>query len=95
MEYQETDRIYRANGEIERVEPKNGKDYKLEELQTIVDGLIEISAPNENGFVMVMNEEGKFTKPINPRATQWYRTHIYKGDFICGDVLICKTERIK
>lgn len=29
-------KIYRANGDVETVEPKNGTDFQLEELQGIV-----------------------------------------------------------
>lgn len=34
-------KIYKANGEVLDIEPKNGTDFQLEELQAIVGGLID------------------------------------------------------
>lgn len=31
-------KIYRTNGDVENVEPKNGTDFRLEELSAIVGG---------------------------------------------------------
>lgn len=33
-------KIYKMNGEVLDIEPKNGQDFQLEELQTIVGGLM-------------------------------------------------------
>ena len=33
-------KIYRTNGDVENVEPKNGTDFQLEELSAIVGGYI-------------------------------------------------------
>lgn len=35
-------KIYKMNGEVLNVEPKNGTDFQLEELQAIVGGMIQI-----------------------------------------------------
>ena len=35
------EKIYKANGEVLDIEPKNGRDFQLKELQTIVGGLIK------------------------------------------------------
>ena len=34
-------KIYKSNGEIVDIEPKNGKDFQLKELNDIVGGYIE------------------------------------------------------
>ena len=95
MDYQEYDLIYRSSDEVERVAPKNGKEYKLEELQEIVGEWIQICEGND-GNILVIDEEGKLKgKDINERATQWYRTHVYCNDYIVGDALLCKKERVK
>lgn len=89
--------IYRASGDVENVEPKNGTDFSLEELQKIVDGLIEIKfLRDDEGRVMILNEEGKLRNLLyNERATTLYRKFVYEHDFIVGDVLICDKSQIK
>lgn len=89
--------IYRASGDVENVEPKNGTDFQLEELKSIVGGWIEIKfLSDDKGRVMVLNEEGKLRNlPYNERATMLYRKFVYEHDFIVGDVLICDKSQIK
>ena len=95
MDYQDYDIIYRANGEVERIAPKNDKDYKLEELQEIVGGNIEIIG-GRDGKMLVVDEEGKLKgKELNERATEWYIAHYRRNDYIVGDALLCKEDRIK
>ena len=58
-------KIYKMNGEVLDIEPKNGQDFQLEELQTIVGGLIQIIEINDTE-IMVINEEGKLENlPLN------------------------------
>lgn len=88
-------KIYKANGEVLDIEPKNGTDFQLEELQAIVGGFIQIIEINDTE-IMVMNEEGKLeTLPLNEKATAIYQSEVYAGDIIVGDVLICKTEEVQ
>lgn len=88
-------KIYKANGEVLDIEPKNGRDFQLEELQAIVGGLIQIIEINDTE-IMVINEEGKLENlPLNEQATAIYQKQVYEGDFIVGDVLICKDEEIR
>lgn len=87
-------KIYRANGDVEIVEPKNGRDFQLEELQGIVGGYIECLNLND-GRLLVCNEEGKLKDlDLNVRATELVRTNGY-NDWIVGDVLICNNNEIK
>lgn len=87
-------RIYYANGESKVVEPKNGNDFQLEELQAIVGGYIECLNLND-GRLLVCNEEGKLEGlPLNDAATDIVRANGY-NDWIVGDVLICKSEEVK
>lgn len=87
--------IYKANGEREAVSPKNGKDFKLEQLQKIVGGHIEISQISEDE-IMVSNEEGKLLGlPYNQDATYLYQNRFGAIDFIVGDVLVCKKNEVK
>ena len=90
--------ILRTNYTRSEVQPKNGTDFQLEELQTIVGGYIEILHSRGDDTIMVINEEGKIQGlPENVNATieallkgmiGWY-------DHIVGDVLVCKSEEVK
>lgn len=88
-------KIYKTNGEVLDIEPKNSKDFSLEELQAVVGGYIEI-AEMKGGEFMVINEEGKLKGlPFNEKATELYQKKVYQGDFIVGDVLVCKKNQVK
>lgn len=87
--------IYRASGDVENVEPKNGTDFQLEELQAIVGGLIDYQMTNDGNDLIVFNDEGKLMElPYNENATKIYQERVYEGDFLVGDVLICKNSEI-
>lgn len=46
--------------------------------------------------IMVINEEGKLENlPLNEQATAIYQKQVCEGDFIVGDVLICKNEEVR
>lgn len=86
--------IIKANGLMQYVEPKNGSNFQLEELQEIVGGYIEVIYLNGNGGrLMVCNEEGKLNRlPYNEKATELYG---HRRDYIVGDVLVCDNNQIK
>lgn len=81
--------IIKTNGEIHEVQPNNGADFQLDELQAIVKGYIEIIHLDDDE-IMVVNEEGKFTCGYNRHASAVAHLHraIPLNDFVCGDVLI-------
>lgn len=87
--------IIKTSGEVIEIEPKNGTDFQLEELQAIVSGYIEIySLANNN--IMVINEEGKIHHlGINHEATKLFHECYGGWDVIVGDVLICKSDEVK
>ncbi len=87
-------RVLYVDGSEEFIEPKNGTDFSLEELKTIVDGYIQIVWLKDER-IMVVNEEGKIHRlPLNVRATC-----IVNGegiaDTIVGNVLVCHTSMVK
>ena len=90
-------RIIKTNGEIIPVEPKNGTDFQLDELQQIVGGYVQLfPLANEAGEVMVMNEDGKIEGlPTNPKATELAAKRLFQGDYIVGDVLVCTNKQIR
>ena len=80
--------IFKTNGTKVKTSPK-GKYYTLEELQTIVGGLIQIIHVGD--YDMVIDDEGKLKgKHINIVATAIARKSgaISPYDFIVGDALI-------
>ena len=82
----------------ERVYPKNGTDFKLDEAQSLVDGNIEvIDIRDGSDFIMIINDDGKFTKEPNLVATSIARKtkSIFPNDYICGDVVLCHTSMLK
>lgn len=88
-------KIYKTDGTITTVEPKNGTDYSLEELQEIVGGYIEVLPLNEDE-IMVLNEEGKILGlDLNDNATELISEAGMWDDFIVGDVLVCKTDEVR
>jgi hypothetical protein len=86
-----------SHDEVIEVTPKNGKDFKWEELHEFVDGYIEIVPLGDSDLVIVVNEEGKLNGlPINNKATEVWRIHWpTSSDFIVGNALICKRTMIK
>lgn len=79
----------KTSGETIEVQPKNGTDYSLEELQGFVGGYIEIVYLN-NDRIMVVNEEGIIENlPFNEKASNIVR------QLIAGDVLVCKSDEVK
>lgn len=88
--------IIKTNGEIQKVQPKNGTDFQLDELQAIVGGLIQIVRLDDEE-IMVVNEEGKFLCEWNGAATTLAKMcrAIPANDYISGNVLVCDTNQIK
>lgn len=88
--------IITVDGLVRDARPSNGGSFNLKECQQVVDGYIEIVNLKPD-MVMVINEEGKFTKAPNSVATMIARAHnaIFPNDYIAGNCLICKNEEVK
>lgn len=87
-------KIYRVSGDVETVEPKNGTDFQLDELSSIVGGYIEVLYLDDKE-ILVCDEEGKLKGYLlNVRATDIVRSYGI-SDYIVGDVLICDNNEIK
>lgn len=95
MLFDDMAKIYKMNGAVLNIEPKNGSDFSLEELKEIVRGYIEI-LPLDDDEIMVLNEDGKCKNlAINAMATYRLQVAGYHGDYIVGDVLICRSDEVK
>lgn len=84
-----------VDGVIVEISPNNGKGFTLEEAQKSVDGYIEVVRLSDTQ-IMIVNEEGKFTKEYNPFATAIAELHhaLLPGDYICGNVLVCPSSML-
>ena len=88
-------KIYKANGEIIDVKPQFGNAFQLKELQSIVDGYIEVYFGRDGKKLIVMDEEGKLKgKYYNLNATQWFKKNVAGNDDVVGDVLICDASMV-
>jgi hypothetical protein len=87
--------VYYEDGRIERIMPKNGKNFKLKELQSIVNGMVQIVPLN--GKLMVCNEEGKINGECEPNimaTVEWIKVY-GTTDVIFGNALICDESMIE
>lgn len=89
-------KLINVSGEISEIHPVNGTDFQLEELQKYVDGTIDIVSLN-NGDIMVINDDGKYTCERNDEATKvaLELRAIFDWDYISGNVVICKDEEVQ
>lgn len=81
--------LIKASGGIVDVYPKNGKDFKADELRELVGGYIEILDSGRSYFVC--DEEGKLKRAkFNLSATVIGRSErvLRKDDWFVGNVLI-------
>lgn len=91
-------KIIRSNGNIEHTKPQSGDCFELKELQSIVNGHIEIVNLYDSDLILVINEEGKIKGlEYNEFATELARIYdaIYPSDVIVGDVLLCRNDEIR
>lgn len=88
-------------GEVRSVEPENGTDFTLNELQQLVGaGYIDILRSFEQGpyagHTLVIDDNGKIDgQPINPLATRcWFETYplgrYFPVDVVAGTVLLVR-----
>lgn len=78
--------LYTITGQVLNVDPKNGTNFELEEIQELVGGNIELVLCRE-GLEMYINEEGKLLGlPVNPKATSL--SGLYPHDVICGPAVV-------
>lgn len=89
--------LYKTDGTVQEIQPKNGKDFKLDQLQALVGGYIEIvSLESKPLKIMVVNEDGKgLGLPINEKATEVARPFIQFYDCIVGDALVCLSKEVQ
>ena len=85
--------LIKTDGTVVEINPANGKDFKLKELQGYVNGCIEI-INLMNGSVLVVNEDGKLNSSLNTKATCIAMHVLRRNDYISGDAVLCKQNQI-
>lgn len=87
--------IVKTTGEIVPVVPKNGTDFKLEEVQSIVHDYVEVVY--DNGEDCMIASENAIAKGFwpNPTASDIATENVNYGILILGDVLVCKSCMFK
>jgi len=85
----------KTDGTITEVEPANGKDFSLIEVKRFIGGgYVEVIGVRDG--LMLLDEDGKRKQlPVNELATAVALPVLQRGDFIVGDVLVCKRGQIK
>ncbi len=74
--------LIKTDGTHTSVEPKNGKDFQIEELWDLIGGYVQI--------VLIVDEDGLSKElPINKEASYLY------GDLIVGPALRCLNTQVK
>lgn len=93
--------LYKADGTQENINPANGTNFSLKEMQTLVGGYIEVHFFDEGegtlaGKVMVIDEEGKCkSKPLNQNATDLLADTYLSSDYIVGDIMVIYPSQIE
>ena len=90
--------LIKADGTKETIQPQNGTDFSLEELQKYVDGYIQVVClRNQEDEILVINEDGKERYTTNKTATELALKHraIFPWDWIDGDVVLCKNSEVR
>lgn len=92
--------ILHENGTKVEVVPKNGIDFKLEELYELTDSkiiqMVYLASDSDN--VLVCDEEGMFTGKIpNPEATKigFANGVLMPPQGMLGKILLCHRSMIK
>lgn len=82
--------LLKVTGEISTVSPVNGNCFTLEEVQSLVNGYVQVIDLCSNK-IMIINEEGKFHFELNVEATRiaLMNSAIFPDDYIAGDAIVC------
>lgn len=84
-----------TDGKMSQVAPKDGKSFKLAELQLLVGGYIEV-IPLLEKTILVVNEDGKgLGMPLNLVATMMARSRLMPGDQIVGPAVMMPSKLLR
>ena len=92
-------KLLKASGEVVEIEPKNGTDFKLDELYEHLNcSLVEVINLNQDD-IMVVDDEGKLASNnvVNANATTLAQENqaITFWDYIAGNAIVCNRKMIR
>ena len=92
-------KLLKASGEVVEIEPKNGTDFKLDELYTHLQcSLVDVISLNQDD-IMIVDDEGKLTSNnvVNVNATVLAQKNqaIIFWDYIVGNAIVCNRKMIR
>ena len=92
-------RLLKFSGDVMEIEPKNGTDFKLDELHKHLNcSLVEVINLNQDD-IMVVDDEGKLkaNNVINVNATMLAQENqsITSWDYIAGDAIVCNRKMVR
>lgn len=92
-------KLLKVSGEVMEIEPKNSKDFKLDELYKHLQcSLVEVINLNQDD-IMVVDRDGKWASNnvINVNATMLAQENqaITSWDYIAGDAIVCNIKMIR
>ena len=82
-------KLLKTDGDVKEIQPQNGADFALDELQQHVGGYIEIVRISKD-MIMVVNEEG-LLEQLEPNL---FASAIV-GYMIVGNVVVCDSKMVK
>ncbi len=89
-------KLIKTDGTVTEVSPRNGKDFTLSELRSLVEceWIEMVHLRDGSGRFLVVDEEGKLNGKVrNEKATVLYGLMPY--DYIVGNALLCKRGEVK
>lgn len=92
-------KLLKVSGEVMEIEPKNGTDFKLDELYKHLQcSLVDVINLNQDD-IMVVDDEGKLkaNNVINVNATMLAQENqaIIFWDYIVGDAIVCNRKMVR
>lgn len=81
--------LFKPDGTTQSVEPKNGRDFKIEELWDLIGGYVQVVSAS-GGKILIVDEEGLLKhRPLNKEASK------RAGFMIVGDALLCDKKQLR
>ena len=92
-------KLLKASGEVVEIKPKNGTDFKLDELYKHLQcSSVEVINLNQDD-IMVVDDEGKLTSNnvVNVNATKLAQENraIVFWDYVVGNAIVCNRKMIR
>jgi hypothetical protein len=83
-------KLYKTNGEVVEIEPKNGKKFTLEEVQSYVEGYVERVELKHNEVLLCNEEAILYCLPYNKHASDALtETYGPNSQALFGNIIHC------